>query len=219
MQNHSPATYLNRSGTGKKEAVDSCTPFDDWLTAPFPALRTVPPGKAARPTKNKQRQVVQVVPMSASTIQSAPISLPETHMHRTHSELQLEDDTLYAEYKDDVMYCRLMTGMRSQIQRQCMTSGGNEKVSVHPLSWKSMNGIVKTKQSNDHELEQQQHDDGDGIGNVSYIPIDEEAEICYIDSVMKGVALSKVASKDSLSTLSQENTVSGGLEDVFSLDL
>jgi hypothetical protein len=117
------------------------------------------------------------------------------------------------------MYCRLMMGMRSQIQRRCMTSGGNGEVSVHPLSWKSMNGIVKTKQSNDYELEQQQHDDGDGSGNVSASPIDEEAEICYIDSFVKGVALSRDALKDSLLTLSQENTISGGLEDVFSLDL
>lgn len=218
MQNHSQATYLNRSGTGKKEVADSCTPFDDILSVPFPDLRSTPPGKAARPTKTKRCQVVEVVPMSALTIQSAPISLPETHIHRTRSELQLEADTLCAEYKDDVMYCRLMTGMHSQIQRRCMTSGGNGKVSVHPLSWKSMNGIVKTKKSNDHELEQQQHDHGDGMGKMSYSPIDEEAE-SYIDSFVQGVALSRDASKDSLSTLSQKNTVSGGLEDVFRLDL
>ena len=213
---------LNRSSTGKKETEESRLPFDDWLSVPFPDLRSVPPGKAAaKPIKNKRRQVVDMVPMSTSTMPSDPISFPETHIQRTRSELQLEADTLHAEYKDVVMYSRLMTGMHSQIQRRCMISGENGEASVHPLSWKSIHGIVKTKQANDHELEQQQHDDGDGSWRMSYSPIDEETEIFSIDSSMKAVAPSRHASKDSLPTLPQENTNSGDLEDdyVFSLDL
>ncbi len=53
-----------------------------------------------------------------------------------------------AEYDDVRMYARLVVGMQSQIQRECLVNGGV----VHPLSQKSLQGVVKTKQANDEEL-------------------------------------------------------------------
>jgi len=202
--------------------VDSRPASEESLSVPFPDLPRVPLGEVCRPSNNKRRQVVPAVSVSTSTIPSAPISLPETHIQRTHSELQLEADTLHAEYKDVVMYSRLMTGMHNQIQRQCATSGENGTVNVHPLSWKSMHGIVRTKQANDHELEQQHHDDGDDSWRMSYSPIEEEAEVCFVDLSTEAVAPSRHTSKDSISTqLQQDPPNNNDLEDdyVFGLDL
>mmetsp|Transcript_28747 Transcript_28747/g.54294 ORF Transcript_28747/g.54294 Transcript_28747/m.54294 type:complete len:215 (-) Transcript_28747:135-779(-) len=100
-------------------------------------------------------------------VRSAPISLPKTHIHRTPSEIQLADDTLYAECKDVEMYSRLMTGMLHQIQHR-----GNDVDDMHPLMKKSMEGIIRTMELNDHELEHHHecddHDD-DGWDKNSYL--------------------------------------------------
>jgi hypothetical protein len=212
-------TNQNGSSTEEHHDADSRPAFDESLFVPFPDLSSVPLGEESRPSNNKRRQTV--VSVSTSTMPSAPISLPETHIQRTHSELQFDADTLNAEYKDVVMYSRLMTGMHNQIQRRCTTSGENGTVNVHPLSWKSMRGIIKTKQANDQELEQQQHDDGDDSWPMPYSPINEEAEVCSTDCATEAVQLSKHASKESISTQLQDTAKSSDLEDdyVFSLDL
>lgn len=80
---------------------------------------------------------------------SAPISLPKTHIKRTPSELQLEALTLRAEDEDTRMYSRLFCGMRDQIRRRCITSDED----VHPLSRKSLSGVISTKLAKDQELE------------------------------------------------------------------
>lgn len=83
-----------------------------------------------------------------TTASSNIIPLPKSHIHRTPSELQLADDMRRAEYDDVRMYARLVVGMQSQIQRECLVNGGV----VHPLSQKSLQGVLKTKQANDEEL-------------------------------------------------------------------
>lgn len=128
------------------------------------------------------------------------------------------------------MYSRLMMGMHQQMQHRCMVSGSPE---VHPLSAKSILGIINTKQANDHELMEQQaqlrdEDDGDGGWCMSYSPIDEEtnSEVCSFASSPPDMAYAQLpssqASKDSLSTLPHE-IENGGLEleddCVFSLEL
>jgi len=75
---------------------------------------------------------------------SASIPLPKSHIHRTPSELQLADDTKRAEYEDVRMYARIVVGMQSQ----CINSGY-----VHPLTKKSLQDILKTKQADEDELE------------------------------------------------------------------
>jgi len=106
---------------------------------------------------------------------SSPISLPSTHIRRTPSELQFAADTIHAEYKDGVMYSRLMRGMHRQIlQREAAnnaaattstTNDDDGAAAHHPsLSWKSLQGVLKTKMADDRELmmehqgrQQQQH--------------------------------------------------------------
>eukprot|EP00579_Thalassiosira_antarctica_P016746 CAMPEP_0201946398 /NCGR_PEP_ID=MMETSP0903-20130614/54400_1 /ASSEMBLY_ACC=CAM_ASM_000552 /TAXON_ID=420261 /ORGANISM="Thalassiosira antarctica, Strain CCMP982" /LENGTH=289 /DNA_ID=CAMNT_0048489497 /DNA_START=52 /DNA_END=921 /DNA_ORIENTATION=+ len=75
---------------------------------------------------------------------SASIPLPKSHIHRTPSELQLADDTRRAEYEDVRMYARIVVGMQSQ----CLVSGY-----IHPLTRKSLQDVLKTKQANTEELE------------------------------------------------------------------
>mmetsp|Transcript_35479 Transcript_35479/g.57856 ORF Transcript_35479/g.57856 Transcript_35479/m.57856 type:complete len:204 (+) Transcript_35479:56-667(+) len=75
---------------------------------------------------------------------SASIPLPKSHIHRTPSELQLADDMRRAEYEDVRMYARIVVGMQSQ----CLVSGY-----IHPLTRKSLQDVLKTKQANTEELE------------------------------------------------------------------
>mmetsp|Transcript_14086 Transcript_14086/g.21165 ORF Transcript_14086/g.21165 Transcript_14086/m.21165 type:complete len:249 (-) Transcript_14086:310-1056(-) len=101
--------------------------------------------RAKRPTKTSPSSGP---PSLQTTASSSIIPLPKSHIHRTPSELQLADDMRRAEYDDVRMYARLVVGMQSQIQRECLENGGV----VHPLSQKSLQGVVKTKQANDEEL-------------------------------------------------------------------
>lgn len=75
---------------------------------------------------------------------SAAIPLPKSHIHRTPSELQFDDDVRRAEHQDVRMYARIVVGMQSQ----CQVSGY-----VHPLTRKSLQDILRTRQANDKELE------------------------------------------------------------------
>eukprot|EP00573_Skeletonema_grethae_P000465 CAMPEP_0201686874 /NCGR_PEP_ID=MMETSP0578-20130828/1156_1 /ASSEMBLY_ACC=CAM_ASM_000663 /TAXON_ID=267565 /ORGANISM="Skeletonema grethea, Strain CCMP 1804" /LENGTH=191 /DNA_ID=CAMNT_0048170979 /DNA_START=325 /DNA_END=900 /DNA_ORIENTATION=- len=102
--------------------------------------------RVTRPTKTSPSSG----PSSLQTpaVSSNIIPLPKSHIHRTPSELQLADEMRRAEYNDVRMYARLVVGMQSQIQRECLENGGV----VHPLSQKSLQGVVKTKQANDEEL-------------------------------------------------------------------
>jgi len=92
---------------------------------------------------------------------SASIPLPKSHIHRTPSELQLADDTRRAEYEDVRMYARIVVGMQSQ----CMVSGY-----VHPLTRKSLQDILKTKQANGEDLEKtlHAHDEEDEDWELAY---------------------------------------------------
>jgi len=83
-------------------------------------------------------------PLNQQPILSASIPLPKSHIHRTPSELQLCEDKRRADYEDVRMFSRLVVG----IQSQCVRSGY-----VHPLTKKSLQDIVQTKQAKDEELE------------------------------------------------------------------
>ncbi|KAL7532146.1 hypothetical protein ACHAXR_004465 [Thalassiosira sp. AJA248-18] len=199
------------------KATPSSRPVESILV-PFPDLPTSSP---PRNTRRKRSQLVDVIPplSSTPTPRSAPISLPESHIQRTPSELQLAVDTLHAEYKDVVMYSRLMTGMHHQIQQRCLASGGPNH--VHPLSKKSMQGIANTKQANDIESKESS---GDGW-EMSHSPIDEEIEDYSIGSSPDAAppsrqSISRQASRESLSSLLGD-IEGGGPEDdcVFSLEL
>ena len=102
------------------------------------------------------------------------------------------------------MYSRLLCGMQDQIRRRRFATGG-ENVEIHPLSRKSLQGIVRTKLEENEDRDQDDywnkqhyqeeggvaignnahgHDDDDGdVGwDLSYIPIDDEHENCSMGS-------------------------------------
>lgn len=83
-----------------------------------------------------------------SRLLSASIPLPQSHIHRTPSELQLADDILRAEYEDVRMCVRLVSGMRSR----CLVSGY-----VHPRTMQSVQDILKTKRADENQLELLEH--------------------------------------------------------------
>ena len=78
---------------------------------------------------------------------SNKIPLPESHIPRTPSELQLAYDTLQAENADERVYKRIIVGMGNQIIRQFEANGG-----VDPFNLQSLNGVKNTKHANDDEL-------------------------------------------------------------------
>ena len=142
---------------------------------------------------------------------SLPIPLPETHIHRTPSELQLERLTSLAEDDDVRMYSRLMCGMYSQMQSRWSATGGY----VHPLSMKSLQSIVKTKIAQEEEVEHQvqqqaqnryefEHQgksvNADDTWDFSHVNIDEDSDSFYTRSTSM-MTLSVHGSKTSLQSL------------------
>ena len=117
------------------------------------------------------------------------------------------------------MYSRLMTGMHNQIQHRCLASGKGD-ADMHHLSWKSMQGIVKTKQANDYDLEQHDDNDDDDGWDMSYSLIDEETEDYSIASSQESDPPSRRASNDSLTTILSD-IESGDIDDdcFFGLEL
>lgn len=57
----------------------------------------------------------QMNPMNVES-KSTAIPMPETHIHRTESELQLYEDMAAAEYRDRCMFNRLVTGIQRRKQ-------------------------------------------------------------------------------------------------------
>ncbi|KAL7539685.1 hypothetical protein ACHAXR_009489 [Thalassiosira sp. AJA248-18] len=178
------------------------------------------PAMINKSTMRKRRQVPSA-PSSgpASLPASSIIPLPKTHIQRTPSELQLADEVRRAEYDDVRMYARLVVGMQSQIHRDYQTNGGV----VHPLSKKSLQGIVKTKQAGDEELQRLDAEDDDDGWEITHLE-DHEEENSSVDSPWSTMTQrppwSKSISDGSLSThASMKNQ--GELEDdcVFSLEL
>lgn len=159
---------------------------------------------------------------------SASIPLPKSHIHRTRSELQLADDMLRAEYEDVRMYARLVVGMQSQ----CMVSGY-----VHPLTKKSLQDILKTKQADDETLKKFDNQiEEDGEWGLSYTPedLDENSVDTPLPAHPLGIAVGrptivKTPSNGSLmSNLSRPNSTENLSHDdpqededecVFSLEL
>ena len=148
-----------------------------------------------------------------SSSSSSSIPIPKSHIHRTPSELQLADEVRRAEIDDVRMYARLLTGMQHQLQREFRANGGV----VHPLSKKSLQGIVKTKHATYDEID----------GELFYTTEDEENDTRAIQHhplpwstrmVRDGLPPSQSNSDCSLSTLdSLEAQVDE--DDVFVFDL
>jgi hypothetical protein len=148
---------FRRKTVGSNEVAAEIPRSLDHLVVPFPDLLDAPPRKTTQQLKIKRtRSHVNVAPTTDSSSSqvkeptSVPISLPESHIQHTQSELELESMNLQAEHKDVQMYARLLFGMHDQMRRRVSASG---KVDVHPLSRKSFDGIIKTKLANIRDLE------------------------------------------------------------------
>lgn len=161
---------------------------------------------------------------------SASIPLPKSHIHRTPSELQLADDTKRAEYEDVRMYARLVVGM----QVQCINSGY-----VHPLTRKSLQDILRTKQAEDDELEKslQEHDQAAADDQWEFSFAEEENENGSVDTPLpchpmgtsrKAPTIVKTPSNGSIISNLSNNAPPKGIQDeeddgddecLFSLEL
>ena len=74
-------------------------------------------------------------------LRSLPIRLPRAHIHRTPSELQLAQELLKADYVERQMYARLVLGMSANTE--------DSKSEMHPLTAKSLRGVVNTHNQED----------------------------------------------------------------------
>ncbi|KAL9187413.1 hypothetical protein ACHAXT_001516 [Thalassiosira profunda] len=169
----------------------------------------------------RTRQQVRPAPRSGpaalpSNPSSSAVPLPKTHIHRTPSELQLADDVRRAEYDDVRMYARLVVGMQGQMQRGCQPGGA-----VHPLSKKSLAGVVRTKQADDAELTKLEED-----GAAAAVDASERSEVHDDGDSAPWSTLAQQPpwAKDSNDSLSTRGSMKGGGEEgehdcVFSLEL
>jgi len=191
----------SRTTDGCYEVADIPKPLDH-LVVPSPVfLGEVTPRKTTQQLKiKKTRRHVNVAPTTDSSCAqieefsstSVPISLPKTHIHRTQSELELEGLNLQAEHKDYVMFLRLLGGMHDQMRHRVSTCG---QVDVHPLSQKSLNGIIKTKQANVQDLEHQEVNALIGTDNMGWVAnfnhTVEEEDNCSNGSLSKMINIAE----------------------------
>lgn len=137
----------------------------------------------------------------------------------------MADDMRRAEYEDVRMYARLVVGMQSR----CVASGY-----VHPLTRKSLQDIVKTKEANDQELETMHlhQEEADSDWDVNYIEDQEEngtpSPSCHHNM---GARLTSVSPDNMVKTPSNNSILSnlsgggtnleddGGEEGVFNMEL
>ncbi|KAL3803915.1 hypothetical protein ACHAW5_010685 [Stephanodiscus triporus] len=148
----------------------------DHLVVPSPDfLEEVTPRNTTQQLKiKKTRRHVNVAPTTDSSrarieefsSTSVPISMPKTHINRTQSELELEGANLQAEHQDYLMFFRLLSGMHDQMRHRVSTCG---QVDVHPLSQKSLDGVIKTKQANVQDLDHQEVNALIGTDNMGWV--------------------------------------------------
>lgn len=132
----------------------------------------------------------------------------------------MADDIRRAEYEDVRMYARLVVGMQSQ----CTASGY-----VHPLTRKSLQDIVKTKEANDQELETMHlhHEEADCGWDVDFIEDQEENESQAPSCHHLGARLTSVSPDNVVKSRSNTSIISNmeheddddGEEGVFSMEL
>jgi len=202
-----PLTSMNQPPItmGTTTTIDTANATADPLIVPFPDL---PPNILERENhhrrlvsnnngdtkKRRSHQPFTLPPATSSS--SAPISFPKSHIHRTPSELQLADEERKAEGHDVRMYARLVYGMQSRAMMHAARSSGgyggggggydaNHPYNIHPLTQKSLMGVVSTKNARDEELL-----GGGGVIPLSSSPpitdanndvVDSGWEMSYID--------------------------------------
>ena len=80
----------------------------------------------------------------ASSSPPDSIPIPRSHVRRTRSEIQLAEETRRAEDVDAQMFARIVAGLQLQFHKN--------KGAVHPLSQRSLEGVVRTKGASHEDL-------------------------------------------------------------------
>ncbi|KAL3785314.1 hypothetical protein HJC23_008878 [Cyclotella cryptica] len=171
----SPSSNAGSFFTDRARSTETTNakPTDNGLFVPFPELlshsqSTAPPPPHRRSKQHHARTTSRQTPHhghaapppfpTTTAAASAPISLPKSHIHRTPSELQLEQSLLQAEYSDVRMYARLVRGMtergaalhrpRGEDEDECVNSTTTTTTEGRHywLSRKSLLGVVECRQ-------------------------------------------------------------------------
>lgn len=103
---------------------------------------------SARPRHLRHHTADRAHQCASEPAHSSPIRLPKTHIHRTPSELQLAQELLKADYCEHKMYARLVYGMSHQNEEE-----------MHPLTVKSLRGVVNTHNQDSHRHADHQEDE------------------------------------------------------------
>lgn len=157
--------------------------------------------KSRSKVKGRSSQPVMATTKAATT--SAPISLPKSHVERTHSELRLEMLTLRAEGENMRMYSRLRSGIQEQMRYRNVATGGDN---AHPLSRMSLR-LQNVEQQKRTPSDKSATDAG---WDLSYVPIDGPLKSPQIGEELRDLPLKPAT----------EIKTSGQEEDcVFSLEM
>ena len=98
---------------------------------------------------------------SENTGSTENIPIPRSHnIRHTRSDIQLAEETLRAEQDDKRMFARIMAGLQLQYSEH--------RGILHPLSRKSLQGIVRTAQASHEELVQRDssHNDDREVSSI-----------------------------------------------------
>ena len=97
-----------------------------------------PNGQTSPQVLQKQHRTMDSLRcLSNKTTTTSSIPIPEAHIRKTNSEIQLENDKLLYEWREGVMYHRLVTGM---IQR-------SKEVGYHPTINKTVQNVIQKRQA------------------------------------------------------------------------
>jgi hypothetical protein len=113
---------------------------------------------------------------------SLAIPLPKYHIHRTASELDLSENIAIAEYRDQCMFNRLVTGIRKQ--QTFLYNGGTHPHQQQPQRQKEQHQHQHKHQHKQPHCQQQQtfHDETDTNTNTNQCEIiNEEISSSYAD--------------------------------------
>ena len=171
---------------GQNRAAKGDPPLDAaFPTVPFPDLSgTVspadpPPSSSHHPDMNMKQARAPLVsarstPSPRTTLEgtSAPISLPESHVRRTPSELQLADSVRRAEQNTLRMHSRLLRKRQEQARRRFLAGDGKEQLEgIHEVAKSKLAEAQETMGRQEPKF----HAQADGGWSMSYVSIEEDA--------------------------------------------
>mmetsp|Transcript_16150 Transcript_16150/g.26511 ORF Transcript_16150/g.26511 Transcript_16150/m.26511 type:complete len:189 (+) Transcript_16150:343-909(+) len=137
-----------------------------------------------------QRRGINSIPTDTDSTNSAPIPLPRSHLHRTRSEVALEAANELADWRENRMYHRLLTGMIRRSQEKGLDQ--------NPKIIRSLENLIQIQASPISSLDTSSKQNEEW-GIISCSPDDENQEARnsqepYISSTMKSSSASSWSS-------------------------